>query len=286
MKIAILSGKGGTGKTTVSTNLAQIMRLNYVDCDVEEPNGYIFLKPVIQKTEEVFIPVPLIDSDVCTLCGKCADSCQFNALARTMSNVLFFEELCHGCGACTIVCPALAIEEVNRPIGNISTGEYESLNFMDGKLNIKEPMAGPIISKLKKSIPEGIDTIIDCAPGTSCNVVKALEDTDYAILVTEPTKFGLHDLKLAVKLVRNMQIPFGIIINRSDETVNMIKVYCETETIDLIGEIPFSRRVAEMYSNGLLLTKDLEFGKIFHEIASNLRNLIDSEVEQAGDACK
>ncbi len=155
MKIAILSGKGGTGKTTVSTNLAKIMELNYVDCDVEEPNGFIFLKPTIHNTEEVSISVPFIDPDLCILCGKCTNVCQFNALAKTISSIIFFEELCHGCGACSIACPLSVIQEVERPTGIMSVGTFEKKIFMSGKLNIKEPMAGPIITALKKTYSRG-----------------------------------------------------------------------------------------------------------------------------------
>ncbi len=286
MKIAILSGKGGTGKTTVSTNLAKIMEMNYVDCDVEEPNGHIFLKPQVLKNEEVCISVPSIDSDLCNLCGACVKVCQFNALAKTISSIMFFDELCHGCGACSIVCKVGAIKEVNHAIGILSTGTFGKMTFLSGKLNIKDPMAGPIITALKKDIPEEGDTLIDCAPGSSCNVVKALDDTDYAILVTEPTKFGLHDLRLAVSLVRDMKIPFSVLINRSDESIRMVKDYCEAESIKLLGEIPFSRTAAEQYSKGLMLIDDISFRDCFFNIASNLKIHMNDLKREVGAGCK
>lgn len=286
MKIAFLSGKGGTGKTTVSANLAWVMGLDYIDCDVEEPNGHIFLKPAIETVEKVTVPVPVIDQALCTLCGACVQACQFNALARTMSNVLFFKDLCHGCGACAIACPARAIGEERRAIGTLSEGRCGQIAFSSGKLNIKEPMAGPVISALKKRMPEGRSAVIDCAPGTSCNVVKALDGADYAVLVTEPTRFGLHDLKLAVDLVRTMGMPFSVLINRSGDKADMIRNYCVKEAIGIVGEIPFSRRAAELYSKGILLSSDDDFSGIFQDIASRLSHLVNLDGSQAGDICK
>ncbi|MCT4619295.1 MAG: ATP-binding protein [Marinisporobacter sp.] len=269
MKIAVLSGKGGTGKTTVSTNIATVMNWNYVDCDVEEPNGFIFLKPEIKETEEVKIPVPKIDEDKCIRCNECARVCQFNALAGTKTGVIFFEKLCHGCGACSIVCPAGAITEVERSIGKIDIGNTKSIKCMSGLLDIGEPMAPPIIKKLKGLVDEA-PTIIDCSPGSSCSVVAAIEGVDVAVLVTEATPFGLHDLKIAVELVRQMGIPFGIIINRADEEHDLITGYCEDENIELIGKIPYAKRAAILYSEGKLLVEDEEYKKMFKEIGERI----------------
>ena len=248
MKIAVLSGKGGTGKTTVSTNLAYMMNFNYVDLDVEEPNGHIFLNPDISETQEVFIPTPVINAEKCTLCGVCANTCQFNALINTGKKILVFEDLCHGCGACSLACPEDAITEYNRKIGDITIGTFAKGKFYSGKMLLQEPMAGPIISDIKKILPVDEDSIIDCSPGTSCNVVKAIDESNYAIMVTEPSKFGLHDLKLAIELVREMKMPLGIIINRSNEYDHLIEDYAASENIPVIGKIPFSKEAAKMLS--------------------------------------
>ncbi len=273
MQIAVLSGKGGTGKTTISTNLAKIMKYAYVDCDVEEPNGFIFLKPEITETKDVFIPVPSVKKEKCITCKACVDICEFNALANVGEEILLFEKLCHGCGACLLICPENAITEKERSIGKIKIGKSEDIDFAMGILNPGEPMAGPIISELKKKIDEKM-TLIDCAPGSSCNVVKALIDSDYALLVTEPTAFGLHDLKIAVELVRDMNIPFGVIINRSDEYENMITDYCKKENIKIIGTIPFYKKAALLYSQGKLLIEDVEYEKLFQSIKNNLEEEI------------
>lgn len=270
MEIVILSGKGGTGKTTVATNLAQVLKMAYIDCDVEEPNGHIFLKPIIEKQEAVEILNPVFDTNKCNLCGKCVEVCQFNALANTLTGILLFEELCHGCGACGITCNQDAINEIGRPIGTISIGNVDGVAFMKGQLNINEPMGGPIISKLKEASKSSGHKLLDSSPGSSCSVVKTLEGADYAVLVTEPTKFALHDLKLVVTLVRKMDIPLGIIINRKIDGIHMIRDYCDIENIDLIGEIPFSRKAAELYSKGILLVDDPEYKEIFEDIATEL----------------
>jgi MinD superfamily P-loop ATPase len=286
MNIAVLSGKGGTGKTTVSTNLAKVMHCHYIDTDVEEPNGHIFLQPQKCQTEPVRVLVPEVDKDKCILCGKCAQVCQFNALAKTITGIMLFEDLCHGCGACKIVCPTDAIKEVPREVGIMMTGKIDEQVFLNGTLNIKEPMAGPIISKLKASIPDAGDALIDCSPGTSCNVVKGLEGADYALLVTEPTKFGLHDLKLAVKLVQDMDIACGVVINRSDENSSMIRTYCSESGIAVIGEIPFSRKAAQIYSRGQLLVEDEAFKNVFENISLQIRACLKKKAGQAGVTCK
>ncbi len=273
MQITILSGKGGTGKTTISTNLAKVMKARYIDCDVEEPNGFIFLKPDIEESSDVFIPVPKVDKDKCISCKKCVNICQFNALAFVNKEVVLFEKLCHGCGACSLICPTDAILEEERSIGKTHKGKSDGLECLMGILDIGEPMAGPIISNLKKSIDEKT-TIIDSAPGSSCNVVKALIDSDYAILVTEPTAFGLHDLKIAVELVRNMNIPFGVIINRADDYENIIVDYCMDENIKIIGIIPFSKEIAQLYSQGKLLVENDKYRNIFKEIIKQLEGEI------------
>lgn len=272
MHIAVLSGKGGTGKTTISTNLSKIMGYRYVDCDVEEPNGFIFLKPEIEKIEEVSIPIPEIDHGECSRCKTCVDVCRFNALAYTKQSIVQFEQMCHGCGACILICPMNAIREKRRTIGKILVGYDKEIECFSGILNLGEPMAGPIISKLRQHI-DGKSTIIDCAPGSSCNVVKAVIDCDYGILVTEPTVFGLHDLKIAVYLVRQMKIPYGVIINCHDPEENLIESYCMEEKIPILGRIPYDRKIAFLYSEGKLLVEDTAYRPIFQAIADKIEGV-------------
>lgn len=270
MDIVILSGKGGTGKTTVATNLSKVLNIAYIDCDVEEPNGHIFLKPQNISESNVGILNPVIDMDKCTLCSKCVEACQFNALAIIGSKVNLFSELCHGCGACSIVCQFDAINEVSRTIGKVLTGDSNGIPYMGGILNIKEPMSGPIISSLKNMSKLNVDNIFDASPGTSCNVVKAIDGCDYAILVTEPTKFGLHDLKLAVELIEDINIPFGIILNRSTSHNTITQEYCKSKNLDLIGEIPFSIKAANLYSKGELLINSPDYESVFNKIGDKI----------------
>lgn len=274
MRIAVLSGKGGTGKTTISTNLAYMMGINYVDLDVEEPNGHIFLKPEIESVKDVVIPTPKIDESKCTLCSICVNTCQFNALINTGKRIMVFEDLCHGCGACSLACPTDAISEYDRKIGDVSIGIYDKAKFYSGKMLINEPMAGPIITDIKKILPKDEDYILDCSPGTSCNVVKALDRSDYALMVTEPSKFGLHDLILAIKLVRELNIPLGIVINRSDEYDYLIEDFAKKENIDIIGKIPFSKEAAKMYSEGMLLIENDEIKKVFEKIKVSVLDVV------------
>ncbi|QCX34317.1 (4Fe-4S)-binding protein [Caloramator sp. E03] len=272
MNIAILSGKGGTGKTTVSTSLSVITGANYIDCDVEEPNGFIFLNPSQLKKEEVMVDYPIVDKNKCSLCGECVKVCQFNALVKTKKEIMLFEKLCHGCHACGIVCKNGAITFEKRTIGIIEEGHYGSLICKRGVLNVGEPMAVPVIKKLLKDLPKGLN-IIDCAPGTSCNVVNSLQYADYAILVTEPSSFGLHDLKMAVQLVRNFNIPFGVIINKYNTGDERIQKYCKEENIKILGIIPYKREAAEVYSSGKMIINLPEYKKIFEDIVKSLREV-------------
>lgn len=273
MKLSILSGKGGTGKTTVSTNLAKILGYMYIDCDVEEPNGFIFLKPKIIESIDVEVLVPSIIPEKCTLCGRCVDACEFNALAKTGKEIIIFEKLCHSCGACTLVCPEEAIKEKSRTIGQIDIGKTDKINCNRGILNIGEPMAVAIIDKIKGMVGNE-DAIIDCAPGSSCNVVKAIKNTDYAILVTEPTVFGLHDLKIAVELVKKMGIPFGVIVNRAYEEANLVTSFCEENNITILGQIPFDKGIANLYSKGKLLIDNEKYKDTFYDIAQKLKEVV------------
>ncbi len=262
MKVGILSGKGGTGKTTVSASLAAIKpTCHYIDCDVEEPNGAIFLKPKLKEKLPVKVLVPKIDMDKCDFCGHCAKICQFNAIAVVKDEVLLFPEICHHCGACTIACPQDAIKEVNRTIGVIE-GNTDS-TFLQGKLNIGEPISIPILDELKLRMKKEGPVILDCPPGASCAVVTAVEDCDYCVLVTEPTPFGLHDIKIAVKLMRKMEIPFGVVLNKAAEDNKSIHDFCENEGIEILMEIPFSKEIAEGYSKGILPVENIRWKAMF-----------------------
>ncbi|WP_072906686.1 4Fe-4S binding protein [Anaerobranca californiensis] len=272
MNIAVLSGKGGTGKTTVSTNLATVLGANYIDCDVEEPNGFIFLNPSQIKREEVQVDYPVFDRDKCTLCGNCVKVCQFNALAKTKEELILFEKLCHSCHACQIVCKQGAITFGKRRIGVIEEGLYFDSICKRGLLDIGEPMAVPVIKRLLQNLPKGVN-IIDCAPGTSCNVVNSLKYGDCAILVTEPSVFGLHDLKMAVELVKKFNIPFGVVINKDNGADNLIKVYCEKEKITILGYIPYQREVAEIYSSGKMIVDLPVYREIFKEIGDKMKEV-------------
>jgi len=273
VNIAVLSGKGGTGKTTVSTNLALALKANYVDCDVEEPNGFLFLKPKVDIVESVKVEYPIIDARKCTACGACANACQFNALAKVKNDLFLFQKLCHGCGACEIVCKYNAVTYGKREIGKIEKGTSRDIKCSRGILNISEPMAVPVIKELLENL-SGEVNLIDCPPGTSCNVINALKYTDAAILVTEPSEFGLHDLKMAVELVKMYNIPFGIVINKDDKKDNIIKKYCKEEKIMLLGTIDYSKDTAILYSKGEILYDDLHHKAIFDKLSQKIREVL------------
>lgn len=264
MIISIASGKGGTGKTTIATNLAlSLENVQLLDCDVEEPDSHLFLDIKLEKLEDVCINIPVIDKEKCNFCGDCAKFCQYNALAVVSSNVLLFPELCHGCGGCTLVCTKVAISEEPRVIGVIEGGKNQNpigktanensnhIEFYQGRLNIGEPMATPVIKSLKQRIKKRKNAILDAPPGTSCPVIETIQDTDYCILVTEPTPFGLYDLKLAVDVVRGMKIPFGVIINRDGIGDERVERYCHDEGIQILMKIPQSEEIARFYSKGI-----------------------------------
>lgn len=254
MKIAIASGKGGTGKTTIAVNLASVLAeagqaVQYLDCDTEEPNGHIFLKPRITATEEVGIFLPVVDLEKCRRCGKCAEVCQYHAIA-VLKKPLIFAELCHGCGGCVLACPQRAIREEVRAIGVVEKGDACGVAFVHGRLNIGEHMAPPLIRALKRNILSDAVAIMDAAPGASCSVVATARDVDYVILVSEPTPFGLNDLRLAVEMIRKLGIRHGVVINRADVGDQRVREFCAAEAIPVLLEIREDRRVAEAYSRG------------------------------------
>ncbi len=272
MKIAVLSGKGGTGKTTVSINLAKILEISYVDCDVEEPNGFIFMNPKITSSFEVEVEYPVIDKNLCNLCSACVNVCEFSALASTGKEIVVFEKLCHDCGACKMVCKSNALTYQKRSIGKIESGVGNDITCMRGILDVGEPMAVPVIRTLLESLDNN-PGLIDCPPGTSCNVVSALRFADAAILVTEPSAFGFHDLQMAVKLVQQYQMPYGIIINKDDNQNNMIKQFCKSDQIPLLGLIPYKMEAAKLYSNGRMLVEEESYQLLFQTIADKVKEV-------------
>lgn len=261
MIVSIASGKGGTGKTLVATSLALALSskkgVQILDCDVEEPNDYIFMKPVFDIREKSSIPIPVIDEQKCTHCGKCAQICAYNALAVLKNKVLTFPELCHGCGACTYLCPEKAIREEPREIGVVEIGNSNGVEFVQGVLNVGEAMAPPIIRQVKKHINRGGISIIDSSPGTSCPVVEAIKGSDFCLMVTEPTPFGLHDLKLAVEVVKVLGIPCGVVINRSSENDSETEKYCREEGLPVLMKIPLDIEIARIYSRGIPLIEGM-----------------------------
>lgn len=253
MIVSIASGKGGTGKTTISTNMALSLKmsLTLIDCDVEEPNAHLFIHPEIDEIRKVSVPVPEVDMERCSLCKKCVEICQFNAITVVKKTVLIFPNLCHGCDGCRIVCPENAIRMGEREIGVMEIGGKDQIRFINGRLNIGEAMAPPLIRSVKRCInnDEAL-TIIDAPPGTSCPVITAIKETDFVLLVTEPTPFGLHDLTLAVEAIKILDIPCGLVINRADIGDTHVYDYAREEKIPILMEIPFDRKIAESYAIG------------------------------------
>ncbi len=281
MIISVASGKGGTGKTTIAVNLALSINggVQVLDCDAEEPNAHIFLKPEIKRTEKVVIPVPEIDEKKCTYCGKCREVCAYNAIAvikgteGKKGSILVFSNLCHGCGSCSYFCPEGAIMEVNKEIGEIEIGNAGSMQFIHGRLNIGEAMAPPVIKQIKRHINPTRTVIIDAPPGTSCPVVETIKRSDFCLLVTEPTPFGLNDLMLAVEVLRKLKVPFGVVINRSDLGNKETDQYCKKQDIPILMRIPFKKEIAVAYSKGELIVKELpEYTKDFKELFNKVKN--------------
>ncbi len=275
MKIAIASGKGGTGKTTIATNLAySIARVGqtvqYLDCDVEEPNGHIFLKPDIKETLNATISVPEVDTKLCNGCGKCGKLCQYSAIICLKDTVITFQQLCHACGGCKLVCPTGAISESHKPIGFVDLGVADSIKFVQGRLNVGDVRSPTLIKKVKERAANDGLVIIDAPPGTSCPVIEAIKGADFCLLVTEPTPFGLNDLRLAVGMVRELNLPFAVILNRSNLGDEQVYQYCDKESIEIILEIPDDRRIAEAYSVGKMIIEVLpEYGKDFIRLYEN-----------------
>ena len=282
MRIAIASGKGGTGKTTIATNLAYSItamgqEAQYIDCDVEEPNGHIFLKPDITETKTATIAVPVVDTEKCIGCAKCSELCQYSAIICLKDKAMTFNQMCHACGGCVLVCPVGAIREEPKEIGFVDVGIAKGVNFAQGRLKIGDIHTPPLIKQTKANAIEECVVIVDAPPGTSCPVIEAVKGADFVLLVTEPTPFGLNDLKLAVGMVRELKIPFAVVINRSEPGEQMTNQYCKDENIDIIFEVPDDRRIAEAYSVGKMMVDILpdykkDFVSLYEDVLKRLES--------------
>ena len=284
MKIAIASGKGGTGKTTVATNLASFIaeedKVVLVDLDVEEPNSGLFIRGNLILQEDKFKMVPHWIKDTCELCGSCQKNCNFSAVIKIPDQVMVFSQLCHSCYACSELCPTKSLPMRPEKTGTLKHFKINNLNFIESRLDIGQEQAVPLISQTKdyveEKFPNNVVKIYDSPPGTSCPVIEATKDADFVILVTEPTPFGLYDLKLAVDTMRKLGKEFGVVINRygigNDDVFN----YCHKEQIDIIGRINNERRIAELYSRGKLLYKQIpEFANILKKMMEKIFNKME-----------
>lgn len=284
MNIVVTAGKGGTGKTTVATNLAlalsQTRPVQLLDCDVEEPDAHIFLDIPLTSEQDVFLQRPEVDQQACNRCGVCSDSCQFNAIAVVAEKTLVYPELCHGCGLCSLVCPQNAITEAGHKIGVVEWGQENNLQFFQGELTVGDPIAPPIIEDLKNKLDTSLISVLDSPPGTACPAVETMQGADFALLVTEPTPFGLHDLELAIKVCRKLGVPYGVVVNREGVGNIDLDEYCQAKDIPLILSIPDRREIAELYAEGkpFVLEKP-DWIERFMSVIPKIRDLIDDHEE-------
>jgi MinD superfamily P-loop ATPase len=277
MILAVASGKGGTGKTTVSVNLAKVYGagIQLLDCDVEEPNAHLFLEGVVRGSEVVAIPIPRVDETLCNGCGECGRFCEYHAIVSFGTVPLVFPEMCHGCGGCAMVCPEKAIVEIDKRIGVVETIDAGSITLIQGRLDVGLPMAPPLIRAVKTRLRSDVPAILDAPPGTSCPVIATLRGADFVLLVTEPTPFGLHDLTLAVDMIRELRIPCGVVVNRVGIGDDRVHAFCKEKDIPVLGEIPDDRRIAEAYSRGKLVVDALP------EYRGSFEKLLESIAERA-----
>jgi MinD superfamily P-loop ATPase len=279
MIISVASGKGGTGKTTVSASLAKALNnCAYIDCDVEEPNGSLFLDPQITEELKANKLLPNIDYAKCDLCGKCITICEFNALILLKDEILIFDNMCHSCGACAYFCPRKAISEIEQSIGVIKKGNAGRIEFMEGILQVGEASPVPLIKRVKEELDDEKINIIDAPPGTACSMVETVQDSDYCILVTESTPYGLNDLKLAIKVVKSMNIPFGIVINKYDSAFSELDDFLFENGYEILMKIPYDNNIAKHYSEGKLPVEDPEYKEKFKTLFENIFKRINEPV--------
>jgi MinD superfamily P-loop ATPase len=274
VRIAVASGKGGTGKTMVSLNLAAMFGqpVQLADCDVEEPNVNLFLRCELLDRREVTMLIPEVDVVRCTGCGACGKLCQFHGIVSLGARTLVFPELCHGCGGCMRICPTGAITERPHLIGQVAVGQHGNIRFLEGRLEVGVSLVPPVIRAVRELLLEDMPAILDAPPGTSCPVAATLRESDYVLLVTDPTPFGLHDLKLAVATVRQLNLPCAIVVNRAGEDQVGLYHYCRTEKIPVLLSLPDDRQIAEVTSRGDLIARALpEYGLMFIELATKLK---------------
>jgi len=280
MKIAVLSGKGGTGKTLVAVNLAAVAEeAGYVDCDVEEPNGYLFFKPEHVRTEKVCIKIPVVNEKLCNGCRKCVDLCKFNALAYINNKLMLFDEVCHSCGGCMLFCPTKALDEIEKILGEVQSGISDKVTVITGILNTGEASGVPIIKKLLKSVDEDAKfTFIDCPPGSACIVMESIKDVDYCILVAEPTLFGVHNLNMVYELVKLFKKHLGVVLNKCLEGVNPAEEFCREKGIKILGRIPFDKGLGMLNSNALISAReDLKYRELFSSLLATVTKEVRDE---------
>lgn len=274
MKLAVLSGKGGTGKTFVSVNLAAVAgTATYIDCDVEEPNGRLFLKPENQISQAVTTKLPTFDSEKCTGCRRCVDFCRFNALVYVKRKPIVFPEVCHACGGCALVCPSGAISETEKPVGVVARGERGDIRVVTGCMNLGEASGIPIIkAALAQAGGPGALTVIDCPPGSACSVMESVQSADYCLLVAEPTAFGLHNFEMVCELTSLLHKPSGVVINKADGDFTALDDYCREHGVPVLCRIPYSERLAQLGANGQIAAfTDREYAELFQHLLSDIR---------------
>lgn len=278
MKIAVLSGKGGTGKTLISVNMAAVLQKSvYIDCDVEEPNGHLFFKPVDVRSEKVSVKIPVADDNLCNGCRKCVDFCKYNALVYVNDRLMVFEDICHSCGGCVLLCPERALSERDKVIGEVRGGVSENVTIISGVLNTGEVSGTPIIKELISRISrEERPVIIDCPPGSACIVMESIKDADYCILVAEPTLFGVHNLDMVCELVRLFDKPYGVIVNKCMDGENPAEEYCVKNGIRILGKIPYDEELGRLNSNGLIAAWE---SKRYRELFKSLYQKVAEEVQ-------
>lgn len=283
MKIAVLSGKGGTGKTLVSVNLAaSAKKSTYIDCDVEEPNGHLFFKPKDIKSKDINIKIPLVDYNLCNGCRKCVEFCKFNALAYIKDKVMVFDDVCHSCGGCMLFCPTNAISEKDKNIGEVQKGISDDVTVVTGMLNTGEASGVPIIKKLLSyDIDDNVNTtkdeltFIDCPPGSACVVMESIKDADYCVLVAEPTIFGVHNLEMVYELVRLFNKPYGVVLNKCMDGENPAEMFCLDNNINILGKIPFESELGTLNSNAFISVRE---NKKYKDMFSNILQKVTREV--------